>query len=151
MLLKGNFLQNFIVAAISFHELPFIFQFQLVLFALILILGDPSISFFKYSSLKTGWIFLYFIFLFINDLKKLLHFLHFKLMITLLVTYLIIDILFGSLVNDTFSNVKLNVFIITDCICINKYVKKVILINHNWISPIFQRGWGLEYCLLFKK
>ena len=57
--------------------------------------------------------FVYFIFSLINGLKKLLHFLHFKFMITLLVICLIINIFCGSLVNDTFSNWKLNVFIIT--------------------------------------
>ena len=32
-------------------------------------------------------------------------------------------IFFGSLVNDKFSNFKLNVFIISGVICSNKYVK----------------------------
>ena len=43
----------------------------------------------------------YLIFSFINGLKKLLHFLHLKL-ITLLVTCPIINIFFEGLVNDTF-------------------------------------------------
>ena len=43
----------------------------------------------------------------------------------------------------------------------NKYVKQVVLINHSWISlpspspppshPALQKGWGLEFCLFFKK
>ena len=33
----------------------------------------------------------------------------------------------------------------------NKYVKQVVLINHSWISPTLQKGWGLEFCLFFKK
>ena len=58
----------------------------------------------------------------------LLHFLHFKFMITLLVTCLITNTIFGCLVNDTFSNLKLNVFIITGIICSKNYVKQVVLI-----------------------
>ena len=49
-------------------------------------------------------------------------------MITLLVTCLIINTIFGCLVNDTFSNLKLNVFIITGIICSNNYVKQLVLI-----------------------
>ena len=33
----------------------------------------------------------------------------------------------------------------------NKYVKKVVLINHSWIFPTLQKGWELELCLFFKK
>ena len=33
---------------------------------------------------------------------------------------------------------KLNVFIIYGGS--NKYVKQVVLINHNWVSPTLQRG-----------
>ena len=40
--------------------------------------------------------FVYFTFSFINDLKKLLHFLHFKLTKNLLVTCLIINVFFGG-------------------------------------------------------
>ena len=75
--------------------------------------------------------FVYFTLPFINGLKKL-HFLQFNLMITLLITCLIINISFGSLVNDTFSNLKLNdsiiIFITT---CSNKDLKQVVLINHS--------------------
>ena len=28
--------------------------------------------------------------------------------------------------------------------CNDKEVKQVLLINHGWISPTLQRGWGLE-------
>ena len=59
--------------------------------------------------------------------------------------------LFGSLVNDTFSNLKLNVFNITGFICSDKYVKEVVLIKNSWISPMLQRGWGLESCSFSKK
>ena len=72
-------------------------------------------------------------------------------LITLLVTGLIINIFFGSLVNDKFSDLKLNIFIITGFICSKKYVKQVALINHSWISPILQRGLGLEFYLFSKK
>ena len=50
--------------------------------------------------------FAYFIFPFINGLKNLSHFLHFKLMITLSVTCLLIINVFLILVNDTFSSLK---------------------------------------------
>ena len=71
-------------------------------------------------------------------------------MIILLVTCLIINIFFGSLLSDTFSDLKLNVFIITGFTsrwnrC---YVKQVLLINPTCIYPTFQRGWGLEFCLV---
>ena len=75
--------------------------------------------------------FVYFIFLFINVLKKLLHFLPFKFMIILLVTCLIIKIYFGGLVNDRFPNLKSNIFIIAGFICSNKYVKQIVFINHS--------------------
>ena len=52
-------------------------------------------------------------------------------MITLLVTFLIINNFFGNIVNDISSNLKLKVFIITGFIC-SYYVKKLVLINHSW-------------------
>ena len=58
-------------------------------------------------------------------------FLYFRFMITLLATCLIINIFFGSIVNDTFSNLKLNAFIITGFIYSNKCVKQLVLINHS--------------------
>ena len=58
---------------------------------------------------------------------------------------------FVSLVSETLSDFKFNVFIITGSIFSNKYVKQVVLINHSWISPTLQKGWGLEFCLFFKK
>ena len=63
---------------------------------------------------------------------------------------LIINIFFGSLVNTTFSTLKVNVFIITGVICSNKYVKKLVLINHGFISHTLQREWGLEFRLFSK-
>ena len=51
----------------------------------------------------------------------------------------------------TFSNLKLNSFIITGFICSNKYVKQVVLINLSWISPMLQIRWGLELCLFSKE
>ena len=95
--------------------------------------------------------FVCFVFPFTSDLKKL-HFLHFQLMIILLVTCLIMNIFSGSLVNGTFSKLKLNIcIIIFTVICSNKYVKQVDLINHSLISPTLQRGWELENCLFSKK
>ena len=91
--------------------------------------------------------FVYFMFPFTDGFKKLLHFLHFKLMVTLLVTCLTINIIFESFVNDTFSNLKLYVFIITGFICSNKYVKQVVLINHSWISPTLQMRTGVLFIL----
>ena len=49
---------------------------------------------------------------------------------------LIVNIFFGSLVNETFSDLKFNVFSITGSIFSNKYVKEVVLI----------KGWRLELC-----
>ena len=42
---------------------------------------------------------------------------------------------FGSLVSNTFSNSKLNIFIITGFVCSNKYVKQLVLINHSCMAP----------------
>ena len=72
--------------------------------------------------------FAYFIFPLINGMKKLLYFLYFKFMITLLVICLLTNIFLGSLVNDAFSNLKSNVFIITGFILSKKYVKQVLFI-----------------------
>ena len=64
--------------------------------------------------------------------------------------FLIINF-FGSLLNATFSDLKVNIFIITSFICSNKYVKQLVLINHSCISPTLQREWGLEFYLFSKK
>ena len=64
---------------------------------------------------------------------------------------LTVNTFFGSLVNETFSNLKFNVFIITGSIFNEKYVKQVVLINSSSISPTLQKGWGLEFCSFFKK
>ena len=62
-------------------------------------------------------------------------------MITLLVTCPTINNLFAHLVNDTFTNLKLNVFVITGFICSsNKYVVQVVLINHSCIILTLQKG-----------
>ena len=49
--------------------------------------------------------------------------------------------------NETLSNFKFNVFIITRSVFSNKYVKQIILINQNWISPTLQRDgdWSFVY------
>ena len=57
----------------------------------------------------------------------------------------------GSLVNDKFSKLKSDVFIINRFIYSNKYGKQVFLINYNWIFFTIQRGWGLEFSLFSKK
>ena len=57
---------------------------------------------------------------------------------TLLVYNMSYQYFFRSLVNDKFSNLKLNVFIITGFNCSNKYMKQVVLINHSWISPRYK-------------
>ena len=85
--------------------------------------------------------FVYFTFPFINGLKKLLYILHFKLMMTLLYR--------TRLVNNKFSNLKLNIFIIAGFICSNKYMKQLILISHRCISTTLKRR--LEFCLFSKK
>ena len=58
------------------------------------------------------------------------------------VTCLIFNIFGGSLVNEPFLNLKLNVFIITGFICSNKYVKQLVLINHSLSRPLYMlNGW----------
>ena len=46
--------------------------------------------------------------------------------------------IFGSLVNSTFSNLKLNAFIITGFTCSKQYVKQVVFPNHIWIFLALQ-------------
>ena len=60
-------------------------------------------------------------------------------------------IFFGSLVNEIFPNLKLNVFIITGSIFSTKYVEQEFLIKYSWIFPTFEKGWRLEFCLFSKK
>ena len=64
---------------------------------------------------------------------------------------LIINFFFGSLVNATFSDLKVNIFVITSFICSNKYVKQLVLINHSCICPTLQRKLELAFCLFSKK
>ena len=73
-----------------------------------------------------------------------------KLLPTYLPILYLLNIFFGSLLNDTFSNLKLNVFIITGFVCSNKYMKQIVLINHSWISPTSQRKWTPKFCLFSK-
>ena len=77
--------------------------------------------------------FVYFMFPFINGLKKLLNVLHFKFVITFRNVFLLI--FFGSLVDATFSNLKVDFFIITGFIR-NMHIlgKKVSLIVFRYIS-----------------
>ena len=58
-----------------------------------------------------------------------------------------INMFFVSLVNETLSNFKFNVFIITRSVFSNKYVKQIILINQSWISPTLQKDgdWSFVY------
>ena len=60
-------------------------------------------------------------------------------------------IFFQSVVNNTFSNLKLIVFIFTGFICSNKEVKQVVLINYTWIFSTLHRGWAFEFSLFSKK
>ena len=62
----------------------------------------------------------------------------------------IINMFFANLVNGKFSNLKLNIFVVTRFICSNKYMKQVVLINHSWISPMLQRRWELGFCFFSK-
>ena len=94
MLLKGNSLRKFSVMVITCHEIIIINIFQLVpLLSFLFRKTLWSHSCCEYSSLKPGWILniLYFSLL-IMARKKLLYFLHFKVMLTLSVTCLIIKI-----------------------------------------------------------
>ena len=47
-----------------------------------------------------------------------------------------------SLVNDTYSNLKLVVFITTSFVCSKKELKQIVLINHSYISLTLERGRG---------
>ena len=58
----------------------------------------------------------------------------------------IINNFLGSLVNDPFLYLKLNVFIITGFICSNKYVKQLVLINHSLSPPRYM----LNGCIVGK-
>ena len=61
-------------------------------------------------------------------------------MIDLLVVVVIVNLFCWGLVNDTFLNFKLIVFILTGFICNNKDVKQVVLINYGSKSPTLKRG-----------
>ena len=54
------------------------------------------------------------------------------------------------LINDTFSNLKMIVFIITGFICSNKEVKHVILFYHSGISPTLQMQWGFAVMFILQ-
>ena len=58
-----------------------------------------------------------------------------------------INMFFVRLVNETLSNFKFNVFIITRSVFSNKYVNQIILINQSWISPTLQKDgdWSFVY------
>ena len=71
--------------------------------------------------------------------------------LVLYIFYVLSLILFGSLVNGTFSNLKVNACTITGFICSNKHVKRLVLINHSCISHTLQREWGLEFRLFYNK
>ena len=103
--------------------------------------GDTLISFLLWvQQFKNRLNFVYFIFLFINGLKKLLHFLHFKLMITLLVTCFIINT-FWKFSEWHIFRFEIKCFYYYWLYLYNKYVKNVVLINHSWIS----KKWGRVY------
>ena len=55
-----------------------------------------------------------------------------------------------SSVNDKFSNLILNVFIITGFISSNKEVKQIALINHRWISANFTKGIGVGVLVMLQ-
>ena len=60
--------------------------------------------------------------------------------------FLIINF-FGSLLNATFSDLKVNIFIITSFICSNKYVKQLVLIN----LPQITKGMGIGVLFILQK
>ena len=102
----------------------------------------------EYSSLKTGWTW-YILYFSLLMAWKIVTF-SFQVDDNF-ISNITINIFFGSLVNYTFSNLQLNVFIITDFICSKKYVNQIVLISYSWISPTLQRRLGLEFCLFSKK
>ena len=119
-------------------KLSFIFQFHLVPCAFIITFEGSLISFLLWvQQFRNRLRFICFIFSFINSFISDISY-HWY-------------IFFQSLVNDTFSNLKLNLFIINGFICSNKYLKQVVWINHSWISLTLQRGWEFKFCLFSKK
>ena len=74
-------------------------------------------------------------------------------MITLLVTCVINNLKKYNLlsINETFSNLKLLVFIITGFISRNKEVKQVVLIIIAQSPPLYKEDVELEFCLLYQK
>ena len=59
--------------------------------------------------------------------------------------------IFGSLVNSTFSNPKLNAFIITGFTCSKQYVKQVVFPNHIWIFLALQGESKIGLLFILKK
>ena len=146
MLLKESPFQECIVMAISYHQIIFYISVSNSFYSFHSYFEKPFDFILIVSTVAEKLVELYacHILFFVNGLKKLLCFLHFKLMITLLVACVIIIILilfffFWILENSTFSNLKLILFIKTGFVTSNKEVKKVVLINHSWISPSLQR------------
>ena len=85
MLLKGNSLQICTAATTLLHEIIFHILVSISSFCFNSFLEEKPLISFLLCSLKSDWTFI-FIFPFIIVLKKILHFLYFKLMINLLVT-----------------------------------------------------------------
>ena len=85
MLLKGNSLQICTAATTLLHEIIFHISVSISSFCFNSFLEEKPLISFLLCSLKSDWTFI-FIFPFIIVLKKILHFLYFKLMINLLVT-----------------------------------------------------------------
>ena len=84
MLLKGNSLQICTAATTLLHEIIFHISVSISSFCFNSFLEEKPLISFLLCSLKSDWTFI-FIFPFIIVLKKILHFLYFKLMINLLI------------------------------------------------------------------
>ena len=96
MLVNGDSLQKCIVMTISCHEIISSILVSTSSFCFHSYFGGP-IDLIVFCGYSNKWLdFLHFIFPFLNDLKKILDFLDFKVMITLWVVCLIINIFFSK-------------------------------------------------------
>ena len=53
--------------------------------------------------------------------------------------------------NETFSNLKLIMSIITVFTCCNKDMKQVVLINHSWDFPKFTKWMGIRVLFILSE
>ena len=142
MLLKGNPFQKCKVMTISCHEIIFYILVSTTSFYFHSYFGRPLHLILLVSTVVEKLVEFYvFFFLLLKVWISRYIFFHFELIIVLNVR---------SLVNDKFSNLILNVFVIIGFISSNKKVKQIALINHRWISLNFTKGMGVEVLVILQ-